>query len=69
MKPCTSLRSKIKNPGKLVWGAWGRKFESCHPDKVKHSLVKGLKGFLKLEIMQKTANAHTNAHKYDPEPA
>ncbi len=26
----------VAQPGSAhVWGAWGRKFESCHPDKIK----------------------------------
>ncbi len=37
IQPCTfaALRD-VAQPGSAhVWGAWGRKFESCHPDKQK----------------------------------
>ena len=30
----------VAQPGSVhVWGAWGRKFKSCHPDQVKHHLT------------------------------
>ena len=31
---CEKFRD-VAQPGSAhVWGAWGRKFESCHPDKI-----------------------------------
>ena len=33
---CEKFRD-VAQPGSAhVWGAWGRKFESCHPDKEKN---------------------------------
>jgi hypothetical protein len=37
----------VAQPGSAhVWGAWGRKFESCHPDLMKASLLERFFYFL-----------------------
>ncbi len=36
---CRPIFRDVAQPGSAhVWGAWGRKFKSCHPDKLKISV-------------------------------
>ena len=41
----SGINRAVAQPGSAhVWGAWGRKFESCHPDYNKSHLI--LMGFV-----------------------
>ena len=39
----------VAQPGSVhVWGAWGRKFKSCHPDILKEDILTGVFFFFEL---------------------
>jgi hypothetical protein len=40
------VRGVAQSGSVRVWGAWGRKFKSCHPDKSKNLPCESMGGFL-----------------------